>query len=342
MDCDNIPIVQLTNEDLEKLLHKQLGTDLKVESFTCKYLTKPGENYGSTILSIEVFYHKGENQLKKLSMVGKLVPQSTFLQEMFHVCITVKKEIRMYILVKPELDNLQKEIGIPESERIDVLPDYYGSQINKEEDMDADADNSAILLLGNLKLSGYVVGDRKLGLDIKHMELAITALAQLHALSIALKLLKPQIFNETVIKACEKYVLGKMDNDEILNDWINSTVGYVKPLPECIPYLERIEEDVHKYFNLKGKATEPPPREPFATLVHNDFWVNNIMFKYQKSSDNNSSIPVKVKIVDFQLTTYASPVRDLIFLLFTSSEEGLVEKHYDYLISLYHKEFLQF
>ncbi|KAJ9600541.1 hypothetical protein L9F63_026324 [Diploptera punctata] len=130
-----------------------------------------------------------------------------------------------------------------------------------------------------------------------------------------------------------------MDNDEILNDWINSTVGYVKPLPECIPYLERIEEDVHKYFNLKGKATEPPPREPFATLVHNDFWVNNIMFKYQKSSDNNSSIPVKVKIVDFQLTTYASPVRDLIFLLFTSSEEGLVEKHYDYLISLYHKEF---
>ncbi|KAJ9592867.1 hypothetical protein L9F63_015445, partial [Diploptera punctata] len=63
--------VELKKEDLEKLLRQHLYSDLKVKSFSTKPLTKTGDNYGSTILAVEVIYYKDENSdVYKLSIVS--------------------------------------------------------------------------------------------------------------------------------------------------------------------------------------------------------------------------------------------------------------------------------
>ncbi|KAJ9600540.1 hypothetical protein L9F63_026323 [Diploptera punctata] len=102
-----------------------------------------------------------------------------------------------------------------------------------------------------------------------------------------------------------------------------------------------IQEDM----NMRKERIEALAIEPFATMVHNDFWVNNMMFKYEQYSNEtnnlkNEEIPIAIKFIDFQITIYESPVRDLLFFLFTSSEDGLIDKYFDHLINLYHMKFI--
>jgi hypothetical protein len=46
-----------------------------------------------------------------------------------------------------------------------------------------------------------------------------------------------------------------------------------------------------------------------------------------------------VKFLDFQGIVYDSPVKDLLFFLYTSAAEGVRAKHHDKLIRLYHENF---
>ncbi|KAJ8950675.1 hypothetical protein NQ318_012754 [Aromia moschata] len=49
---------------------------------------------------------------------------------------------------------------------------------------------------------------------------------------------------------------------------------------------------------------------------------------------------VKNKMVDLQLTTYSSLIRDLIFFLFTSVDNGVLDKHLDDFVQLYYDSFV--
>lgn len=78
----------------------------------------------------------------------------------------------------------------------------------------------------------------------------------------------------------------------------------------------------------------PQPREPFSTLIHLDFWVNNTMIKTEEGK------VVGNKIVDFQMPEYGSPARDLTFFIFDSIQNDLVVKYYDHLVEFYHQNLI--
>ncbi|PSN39083.1 hypothetical protein C0J52_07355 [Blattella germanica] len=328
------PTSVLCVENLQKLLREELGNDLEVKHFTTEALTQSGENYGSTILAVEVSCSENSSEsLQNLSLVAKLMPPSQFLCDAFDINITFSNEVRTYVLIKPEHQKLQEEKQIPPEKRLDIFPRFYGARTNFHENLFEEADECAILLMENLKTSGFHVPDRKKGLNLKHMEFGVTCLARFHALTIALKLNKPQVFKETVLKACCKFQLGRKFDTEKL---ISKTVSCVESIPECLPYIKQIEDKLRR----TDEFLTFEPKEPFATLLHNDLWVNNMLFKYSSQDDVNCENPNAMKFVDFQIIVYDSPIRDLLFFLFTSSEDGLLDKHLDFFLSLYHKELL--
>lgn len=100
----------------------------------------------------------------------------------------------------------------------------------------------------------------------------------------------------------------------------------------CKPYIEKIKQLIHTWFFDK-EHTPPKPGEMFATVVHKDLWVNNTMQRIE-----NGKI-VENKIVDFQGYKYDSPVRDLIFFLFTSCQSDTLKQHIDQLFEHYFKHF---
>lgn len=325
---------QLNKQDLEHLLRPRLGQDLVVESFTSQALTQPGENYGSTMLAIEVSIHKEkDNTTQNLSLVAKLVPPSEFLWKLFDPPNTFCKEITCYISVKVEYNKLQNEKCIPKDKFLDVFPTCYGARTTLSEGIGDKADKNAAILLENLKTANYYLGDRRVGLDLKHVQLVVSKLGRFHALAVALKILKPQVFKDTVLKACKPHNRS-FDEAEMQENTVN-LMEVVKTIPGCEVYLQKIQKALEMVNKIQLDKSILPPREPYATFSHTDLWVNNMMFCY-----DNKDNPAGVKFLDYQGIVYDSPVKDLLFFLYTSAAEGIRAKNQDDLIYLYHENFI--
>jgi thiamine kinase-like enzyme len=324
----------LRERDLETLLRQRFGLGVKIHSYKVRDLTKRGDNYNSTMLAVDAILQQNSETPCSFSLVAKLLPPTKFLCEVINIDVTFRKEVNAYTLVFPEFYHLQREREIPENEILDVFPKLYGARINRHGGTNENADETAILLLENLKILGYETGDRRNGLNLKHMELGVTQLAGFHALSVALKILKPQVFKETVLRACESFQIASKLDETGLPKWIASTMNYVKEIPECEQYLQKIEDALIQYVK---KVV--PPTEPFSAFIHNDLWVNNILFQHDQERND---IPSGIKFVDFQLTQFSSPAKDLIFFIYSSAMVHVINNNYDHLVHLYHCEFTKF
>nr|CAD7456338.1 unnamed protein product [Timema tahoe] len=327
----------ITKTDLEELLKPKFG-QVTVETISISQLTQPGENYGANLLAVEITFAPDH---RKMSIVAKLVP---VLPDKFNY-ITVRKEMDFYLLVSPAYRQIQEECQVPENEIVDLFPECYGARATRGPDVGQLPDDGAALLIENLKPRGYSIGDRLTGLDLAHTRLVMVQMARFHAIAIALKINKPQVFQDTVMKSCVFFKRGpppKKEDDKKVKD-ISDGPGkgfemiskQVAMLPELADKLNRMKASVNKTIEQKASGNPPQPSEPFASILHDDLCVNNIMFCYEA----DKKTPKDLKIIDFQFQFYDSPAKDLLFFLFTSTEVGLVVDHYDDMVRLYHQTF---
>ncbi|KAJ3658386.1 hypothetical protein Zmor_010126 [Zophobas morio] len=298
-------------------LEDLLQLDEKIVSTQIKCLTAPGENYGSLMLSVDI-----TTETTDLQIVAKTLPPNPKMQEMFNCPVTFRNEIAFYKSIIPTLRSFQKEHGVKKV--MNFAAKYYGSRPNlhhKDEKIDKDA----VLLLENLKVSGFVNLERTEGFDLDTSKLILHDLAQLHGISIALKLQEPKIFKQLVQPLMESLSVSK----EVLDDWEDKYLKIIHSIPRLEPYLDRL-----KKVNL-DIYPPPPAREPFATVSHNDCWVNNTMVQLQNGK------AVQSRLVDFQISDYASPAKDVLFFLFSSIKNDILRKECDNLIRYYHDNLIE-
>ncbi|KAJ8871951.1 hypothetical protein PR048_028291 [Dryococelus australis] len=318
---------KLQKVDLEKLL----GQD--VVSFKATILTEAGDNYGSIMLAVDVILHSE----KELNLVAKIFPQLEETRVLFKSPLSMRKEIDMYKLVSPEFDKIQEEHSVPLSERLHIFCHCPGARLTLQGYDDRPlADEDSILLLENLKVQGYRVADRVLGQDLTHAELVMTDLAKFHATGIAIKLRKPEVFRNKLMKACEafKIRISSLENDHLQG---KNFVESLRRIPICEQKINLIYEHIKNFIDYSHSDEFRYPTEIFGTIIHDDLWTNNMMFKYRSVKDND---PIGVKIYDFQVVRYGSPLTDVIFYLFTSTITGIVTKHLDMLLKLYYNSFV--
>ncbi|XP_012225519.1 uncharacterized protein [Linepithema humile] len=313
-------------QDLNALLMQTYGPDFQIHDVEWKPLTDPGENFGSEIFAINI---RGEQNNKNIAVnvVVKLPPKSEYLLDLFDSPITFKKELEFYSTVAPELLKLQNESGIPRENLSVITPQFLGGRLGLKDPQRFD--QQAAIILENLKDHDYTTQDRILGLDKVHMDFAIEHLAKLHAITIGLKLKKPEFFEKAVLPALE-YTVDESAKDCVVS-MIKKAHDDYKDIKEAEPYLDRIEKTIEH-----GLRTIVKPEEPWATMVHNDFWVNNMLFKYDESGKL-----INMKIVDFQLTVYDYGVNDLIFFLISSCQKEVLDSHLDDMIDLYYDSFIE-
>ncbi|RZB40960.1 EcKinase, DUF1679, and/or APH domain containing protein [Asbolus verrucosus] len=270
------------------------------------------------MLSVDVIV-KTPERIEKINAVAKMLPPNELMQEMFNCQVTFRNEIGFYKTMVPTLQHFQREHGV--TEVIDFSPKYYGSRSNLNGS--TKIDTNAVLLLENLKVQNFVNFERTEGFDLEVSKLIIRDLAHLHAVPLALKLQKPEVFETAIMQFLSSLVL----QEEVLKDLKEKYDKIINNVDDLKPYLERLKKvslDVYP---------PGPPREPFATVSHNDCWVNNTMIQIKDGK------PFKSKLVDYQLCDYGSPAKDVLFFLFSSVQNHILEKHYDDLIEFYHKTF---
>lgn len=169
------------------------------------------------------------------------------------------------------------------------------------------------------------------GLDFEHAQIALTALARFHALGFSMKRHKPEQF-EILKKNCKGLSIPDKDGFD------QRTEIFIKAIskdPETSAYSNFAQavmtQDSAKFWGVKSI-------ESWSTIIHSDFWVNNIMFK--NNSDTNRVD--NIKFVDFQNYQYLSPLRELIFFIMTSINNDVMDNKFDELLDLYYKNFVDF
>lgn len=113
--------------------------------------------------------------------------------------------------------------------------------------------------------------------------------------------------------------------------------GYFLSLPEISLFNDRIMKQIDFCWKEQANLVSNDNDDVFNSICHNDFWVNNIMIKFERSPKE----PTSLKIFDFQLTKFAPVTLDLIFFLFTSLNYDLLHNSFDELVKEYYDEFIR-
>ncbi|KAJ8917141.1 hypothetical protein NQ315_012633 [Exocentrus adspersus] len=322
--------------DLHGLLSKTLGKGIQVLDEETTLLTAPGEHYGSIMLALKVKIKNPEldGGEEVLHLAAKLIPANEMLRKAFDIYVTFKKEVYAYTRSIPALVQLQLEYNVPRERIIDIFPKCYGARLSLDDNF-SEVDEDAVILFENLKVQGYKTEDRLVGFDLEGARIVVRDLAKFHALPIALKLLKPQVFKEQILPSLVQNKGLEQLPAEVGKAFHDSIMEGCKEIKQLEQYLDRVQKVVD-YAAEHPFVLRPPPNEPWGTMSHSDYWTSNTMLLKDKDGK-----PLKNKMVDLQLMTYNSALRDLVFFLFTSVMNEVLEKHYEEFIKLYHESFLE-
>lgn len=154
--------------ELQPILRRAFDDRLIVVRYTTKQLLPPGENYGSSILSVHVVIKRHDKANEEdLHLVAKMPPPTEFQWKVFNTPLTFRKEIWMYESVLSSYNQLEREAGLKEDELFDILPKYYQSRLSLNPQ--ADFDDDAVILMENLNTRDYYTSDRTEG-NVKYVK----------------------------------------------------------------------------------------------------------------------------------------------------------------------------
>lgn len=293
----------------------------RILSATYTRIKKPSNNY-LIWLKIEIkLINTSTGEQWTLSVIAKTLPKSLENKQFFQIQNALKNEIGIYMLAKPALEAYLREKGIKNG--ADFLPTPYGGRINLNGN--DTIDQNAILILQNYDAIGFTSVSRRIGFNLEISKLILKGLAKFHGTFLGFKKDNPKEFNEKV-----KQYLGNYYMTEVIERIARKQM--IKLLKEKDFPLDVIEGAVATF----DKRSIKEANEPWATFIHSNACVNNILVKFEKKSEK----PQYMKIMDFSISEYNSPLRDLLFFLFTSVELGILEMHLDDLIDCYYYNFI--
>lgn len=305
--------------NLQSLIEEYLGPDREFLEYVSTNLNEPGENYGSLMLKVEIkVRNKATNEEETISAVAKTPPTDEIIQQIFNTKVTFKNEIAFYKTVIPTLQNLRKVHNI---EPATYFPEFVGARLNLNGTEQVDSD--AVLLLENLTIKGFTSLSRHEGYSLQAAKLVLKDLADFHGNAIALRSQKPQEFKSKIEPYLDGvFFEGQHSDENLINQTLEQAVVLMKEkgLVHLIPKVTEI---------LSSKVVRSV-RGPFTTISHTDLWINNTMLR------QHDSVPVDIKLVDFQVCRYQTPADDLLFFLFTSVQDDVLDKNLDILIRYYY------
>ncbi|XP_065199889.1 uncharacterized protein LOC135831384 [Planococcus citri] len=234
------------------------------------------------------------------------MPTEGFLYESAISMDLYNKEIVMYTTVLPQMYSIEKKYMTPRL-------CYFNDKMT--------------LALKDLSQSGYKCADRIQKLDIEHCIYALQCLAKFHALSVKLEkttsLPDSVKFNPYCNTGADKTLNSLLAKQ--IPIFIDSLPRNLKEMyPNFISHLNTLSAE--KIINALNDSSS----SKFNVLIHGDFSINNIMFKYDKYG-----LVRKAKLIDFQFTRWSSPASDLLYFFITCMKFEVYLRYFPLLMNVY-------
>ncbi|KAK4874089.1 hypothetical protein RN001_013449 [Aquatica leii] len=311
--------------DIKKCIETLLQ-ERKIVEYTLAANTVLERNYVSTVTNVVVCGKNHSGLVQKLNFFIKTAKKERECREFLSIKDMYSREIYTYKYIIPQFIALQKERKI---KNLFKFTKFYSASEKESKEM---------VILENLSKKGFKTIHKNISVDYNHAMLVMQELGKFHALSFALRDHFPSTFNE---------IFNNIDDIEFHGNLGQTSKLFLEqfyPLYIEIMYsgnhtiaFEKLNDSKEHLFKSLQTAVKGKTTEPYSVVTHGDFWIANLLFKYDMHSH-----PKEMRIVDFQTTKMASPVSDISQFLFGCLDQKIRNKHYNELIQEYYKSFSSF
>uniref|UniRef100_A0A0A1XLB8 Putative ribosomal protein S6 kinase alpha-1 n=1 Tax=Zeugodacus cucurbitae TaxID=28588 RepID=A0A0A1XLB8_ZEUCU len=320
-ECDYPSAKVLTA--LQQLLERQYSSD----SFTYQLFpaTKKGENYIGIVYRVSINLNTSFG-IRFSNLILKMAPRNSTRRKQFFIRPCFQREALAYEEFLPMIDRFQCSKGLPEEYRFHEYAKCFYTSTNALEE---------VIFLEDLSAQQFVVFDRFDDFQFEHIALVMRTYAKLHAVSFAIKDQQPEALHK--FRNIQDIFL-QHKNDSNLNIYFE---GLKRSALAC---LELKNDEYRKilstfferpFFEIFSDLIDGNKGEPYAVLCHGDCWNNNLMFKLK---DTNA---VTMRLLDWQLLRYSSPISDLMYFIFTCTTRKFRKAHYEDALNVYYEELIR-
>uniref|UniRef100_A0A1B6LGH6 CHK kinase-like domain-containing protein n=1 Tax=Graphocephala atropunctata TaxID=36148 RepID=A0A1B6LGH6_9HEMI len=300
----------LNESFLTTVLQGDVNTqNVSITKFSVKPALGLGENYSSQIFRAIVEYKTKESAKDQfISLIIKAPHTKGLAAELIGMLDVVDKEKRVYTELLPRIyDKINHEFG----------PKYLNCPLDD------------VLVLQDLNEEGYEMAKRHQQLDFSHCALVLSSLAKYHACSVP-------ILKETPTLVQSLGTESLYSNDSLIGQQMK---GWVAPCLNIVSEIFKNMDGCEEYVELLSNKQDiwdslvesfKPREDRLNVLNHGDFWVNNMLFKY-----NHSGVVTEAKLIDFAVPRYMSPAADIVYFIWSSANEEVREDRIEELVDVY-------
>ncbi|XP_050550747.1 uncharacterized protein LOC118265721 isoform X8 [Spodoptera frugiperda] len=294
-------------ESLQNYLNKIAREQKYVNpEITIEEISSGGANYTSKLYTAVV----REAGKEDLHLFAKVAVLGESMREVLPNMYTTEQY--MYTTLAKWYERMEQESGVKEEDRL-LFCKFYGFDPSLYRE---------ILVLENLLPQGYGPHDRFHSIDWPYAAAAVRELAKFHALSFAFAKRHPEEFEKTL--STLKGIWETLPFEILEPQRIECAVNVLNPkiLDKFMNYMKGGQFPVVNLWK--------PSR--FKAIIHGDYRGNNLLHRVRKDGT------VDIKIVDLQTLQGGSPVTDLIYFIFTGSDEKFRAQYFDKLLDHYYTE----
>ncbi|XP_017052859.1 uncharacterized protein LOC108096020 [Drosophila ficusphila] len=308
--------VWLDEAYLERLL-RDLKKDpgLKITDLVIKPATAKGDNYASVMTRVKILFLKSgaKNPDTEFYIVKTTYENDAFASAIFSEYQVSSTEMRMYEKILPQLSSLIEKTRQPEK--------LFAKTLHVDYEHEA-------IIFEDLAVLNYTLADRLVGFDLEHTRLALRKLAKMHATAAVLNERQPGVLTKFDHGIFNRHTQG-------FAPFFVNTVGVASEFARECPelgeqYAKKLKDLQERVMEYSTRVYDPLPGE-FNTLVHGDYWVNNVMLRYGENKE-----PLDMTLIDFQFCSWSSPAVDLHYFFNTSVQSSIRFEQQDELIQYYH------
>lgn len=288
--------------------------------------SQTGDNYLGVLYRVRV---SDEESPAALELILKGMPSSARRREEMRVVVYFNNEYNVYRVALPALARFIASKGVDEALAHETAFPYAPRCFEATR---GGPEGEDVLALQDMRPLGFIMHDRRQGMDEHLVRACLRALSLLHASSMAMEEQQPDKFAE--VRAAVTETLFYADNPllPMCQEMISKrTYEYINDrFPEGSDGYIKMKDFIDNYASRMCDCTRPYPKSGNA-ITHGDTWTNNLLFKHSKAG-----VPERTCLLDFQLTRYSSPVLDIVYLVYCCTCREMRDQHLDGLLREYH------
>lgn len=314
MDSDYKSPSWMNQEFFEKVIRQHSG-DAKsaVREFVIKPSLAIGEHYPSTMFHVEIDYSTSSQASNTLSVVIKF-PRSNGDENLLSPLFEIEQD--MYKGPLSDIKMLLESVG----DFSNIQPKLIYQSLKPIQ----------VIVMEDLGVKGYV----KITQPLEHYQeskMVFERLAKFHAASFFL--LNDRKADFSRFKSSIFHLEDKLIRDTWFNESIETLTEVLDSWDGFSEYATKLRAFKGKYLAL-GQRLYEPDVNGYSVLSHSDFHVKNLMFKI------NDGIVEDCYILDYQISSVASPCADLFYALYNMISDENRRTRRAEIIHDYHNEFV--